>query len=59
MDTLSTQDSELRARAARFVDEILIPLEVKAELAGGPLPPEDQAMIRAAALEAGMQGGEV
>ncbi|MEI6362632.1 MAG: acyl-CoA dehydrogenase family protein [Actinomycetes bacterium] len=57
MDTLSNQDSELRDRAARFVDQVLIPLEVKAELAGGPLPLEDQALIQQASIEYGVQGG--
>jgi acyl-CoA dehydrogenase len=57
MEPLSILDTELRDRAARFVDEVLIPLEVKAELAGGPLPAEDQALIRAAAIEYGVQGG--
>ncbi len=50
-------ERELRQRAARFVDEVLIPLEVTAELAGGPLSPADQQQVRQAALEAGLQGG--
>ena len=50
-------DEELRERAAAFVDEVLIPLEVTAELNGGPLSPEDQALIRRASLEAGLHGG--
>jgi alkylation response protein AidB-like acyl-CoA dehydrogenase len=45
------------ARAARFVEEVLMPLEVRAELAGGPLPAADQDAIRRAALEAGLHGG--
>ena len=44
-------------RARRFVDELLIPLEEKAERAGGRLPDEDIARIRAAAVEAGLAGG--
>ena len=52
-----TGDEELRERAAAFVDEVLIPLEVKAEINGGPLSPEDQALIRRASLDAGLQGG--
>ena len=44
-------------RARRFVDEQLIPREVAAELAGGPLPAEDIAAIRAATLAAGLNGG--
>jgi acyl-CoA dehydrogenase len=54
---MTTQYEELRQRAADFVDHVLIPLEVKAELAGGPLPAEDQQLIRTKALEAGLQGG--
>ena len=44
-------------RARRFVDDLLIPLEEKAERAGGRLPEEDVARIRAAAVEAGLAGG--
>jgi acyl-CoA dehydrogenase len=44
-------------RARRFVDEQLIPRETAAELAGGRLPAADVAAVRAAALEAGLNGG--
>ena len=44
-------------RARRFVDDVLIPLEEKAERAGGRLPSDDVARIRSAALEAGLAGG--
>ncbi len=44
-------------RAARFVDEVLIPLEVEAERAGGPLSAQRQALIREQALAYGVQGG--
>lgn len=50
-------DDELQQRAARFVDEVLIPLEVGAELAGGPLPAADQQRVRTLALAAGLHGG--
>jgi acyl-CoA dehydrogenase len=50
-------DDELRARAANFVDKVLIPLEVTAELAGGPLPMAEQQRVRQAALNAGLHGG--
>ena len=50
-------DDELRERAARFVDEVLIPLEVTAELAGGPLSADHQKLVREASLSAGLQGG--
>jgi alkylation response protein AidB-like acyl-CoA dehydrogenase len=44
-------------RARAFVDDVLIPLEEKAERARGRLPVQDVARIRAAALEAGLAGG--
>jgi acyl-CoA dehydrogenase len=44
-------------RARRFVDEELIPRERAAELAGGRLPADDVAAVRAAALAAGLAGG--
>jgi acyl-CoA dehydrogenase len=44
-------------RARRFVDEELIPRERAAELAGGRLPANDVAAVRAAALAAGLAGG--
>ncbi len=44
-------------RARTFVEDVLMPLEEKAELAGGRLPEEDVARIKAAALEAGLAGG--
>jgi alkylation response protein AidB-like acyl-CoA dehydrogenase len=53
----SRQDDELRHRAARFVDDVLIPLEVTAELAGGPLPAADQERVRTLAVAAGLHGG--
>jgi acyl-CoA dehydrogenase len=44
-------------RARRFVDEVLIPLEEKAERAGGRLPEADVERIRATSMEAGLAGG--
>jgi alkylation response protein AidB-like acyl-CoA dehydrogenase len=44
-------------RARAFVDDVLIPLEEKAERAGGRLPVGDVSRIKAAALEAGLAGG--
>jgi alkylation response protein AidB-like acyl-CoA dehydrogenase len=44
-------------RARAFVDTVLIPLEEKAERAGGRLPAEDVERIRAEALAAGLGGG--
>ena len=44
-------------RARRFVDDVLIPREEKAERAHGRLPDADIEHIRSAALEAGLNGG--
>jgi len=44
-------------RARRFVDEELIPRERAAEQAGGRLPAEEVAAVRAAGLAAGLAGG--
>ncbi len=60
MTTTLVPDTEARAvaeRARRFVDEELIPREEAAEAAGGRLPAEEIAAIRAAALEARLTGG--
>lgn len=54
---LSPPARELQKRARRYVDDVLIPLEQKAELAGGPLPDDDVRHIREAALEQGLAGG--
>jgi len=53
---LSATDAVVE-RARRFVDEELILREVEAELAGGRLPAEEIAAIRAAGLAAGLTGG--
>jgi len=44
-------------RARAYVDAVLIPLEEKAERAGGRLPAEDVARIKSEALAAGLAGG--
>jgi alkylation response protein AidB-like acyl-CoA dehydrogenase len=44
-------------RARAFVDDVLIPLEEKAERAGGRLPAEDIARIKSEGLAAGLAGG--
>jgi acyl-CoA dehydrogenase len=54
---LAPATADLVSRARRFVEEVLIPLEEKAERAHGRLPAEDIARIRAAALAAGLAGG--
>src|SRR5919204_3328389 len=57
MERLTSAQSELRARAARFVDEVLVPLELEAERNGGRLPAETVADIRRRAGEARLVGG--
>jgi alkylation response protein AidB-like acyl-CoA dehydrogenase len=52
-----TDPNAIAERARRFVDEQLIPRERAAERAGGRLPADEVAAIRAAALEAGLAGG--
>ena len=44
-------------RAREFVEQVLIPLEERAERAGGRLPDEDVARIRSEAIAAGLAGG--
>ena len=54
---LTPAQRELRERAAGYVDEVLIPLEVAAELAGGRLPEADRARVREEARTRGLDGG--
>ncbi len=54
---LTPAQKELRARAATFVDEELIPLEVEAELAHGRLEPARIERVRARARELRLVGG--
>jgi len=54
---LSEAERDVQQRARTFVDEVLIPLEVTAELAGGPLPDGDVAAVRQRARELGLVGG--
>jgi alkylation response protein AidB-like acyl-CoA dehydrogenase len=48
---------DLQERARRFTEEVLIPLEVEAEMADGKLPEEAVARVKAEALAAGLTGG--
>jgi acyl-CoA dehydrogenase len=48
---------ELRERARRFTDEVLIPLEQEAEAADGKLPAEKIELVKREALAAGLGGG--
>ncbi len=54
---LTPEQRELRDRAARYVDSVLIPLEERAERAGGPLPADAVAHVKQAAREARLVGG--
>jgi acyl-CoA dehydrogenase len=54
---LTTAQDELRDRAARFVDEVLIPLEVDAERAGGRLPDAAVERVRTMGRELGLVAG--
>jgi acyl-CoA dehydrogenase len=55
--TAVAPELEVVARARAFVEDVLFPLEEKAERAGGRLGPEDVARIRATAVGAGLAGG--
>ena len=57
MEALTPAQIDLRKRAARFVDETLIPLELEAERNGGPLPPEKAKSVSSRARELGLVGG--
>jgi acyl-CoA dehydrogenase len=49
--------TDLVTRARTYVESVLMPLEEKAERAGGRLPAEDVARIKSEALAAGLAGG--
>jgi acyl-CoA dehydrogenase len=54
---LTPEQQELRERARRFVDELLIPNEELAERAGGRIPDELKQRIKRESMEAGLSGG--
>jgi alkylation response protein AidB-like acyl-CoA dehydrogenase len=54
---LTPEQEELRERARRFVDEVLIPNEVLAETSGGKVPQELIDRIKRESVEAGLSGG--
>jgi acyl-CoA dehydrogenase len=54
---LTTDQLDLRERARRFVDEVLIPNEEQAELSGGRIPGDVRERIRQEAIEARLSGG--
>src|ERR1043165_154644 len=57
MEALTPAQIDLRERAARFVDETLIPLELEAARHGGPLRPERAKSVSSRARELGLVGG--
>jgi acyl-CoA dehydrogenase len=54
---LTPAQRELRDRTAHYVDSVLIPLEERAERAGGRLPADAVAHVKRAAREARLVGG--
>jgi acyl-CoA dehydrogenase len=58
-DLLTDDQRELRDRAKRFVEDVLIPLEVPAELAHGRLPAETVDEVKRAAIAARLHGGRI
>jgi len=57
--TLGATQRELQAAARGFVREVLQPLEVDFERAGGRLPADAKARIRQASVAAGLVGGSL
>jgi alkylation response protein AidB-like acyl-CoA dehydrogenase len=55
--TLDAAQLDLQARARAFVRDVLQPLEVEFEQAGGHIPAEAHARIRATSVAAGLVGG--
>ena len=58
-EPLTDDQRELRDRAKRFVDEVLVPLEVPTELAHGRLPAETVDEIKREAIAARLHGGRI
>jgi len=56
---LTTEQQDLRDRARRFVEDVLMPLEDEAEERGGALPENTIDEIRQAAIAARLHGGRV
>jgi acyl-CoA dehydrogenase len=57
LDELTSGQRDLRERARRFVDEVLIPNEELAERSGGKIPDELKQRIKRESIEAGLSGG--
>jgi acyl-CoA dehydrogenase len=58
-DSLTDDQRALRDRARRFVEDVLMPLEIPAELALGRLPIETIDEIKREAIAARMHGGRI
>ena len=54
---LTADQEDLRERARRFVDEVLIPNEELAERSGGRIPDELKQRIKRESIDAGLSGG--
>jgi len=54
---LTPEALDLQARARRFAEDVLIPLEEEAEALGGKLPADTITAVRKAAIDAGLDGG--
>ena len=54
---LTAEQEDLRERARRFVDEVLIPNEELAERSGGRIPDELKRRIKRESIDAGLSGG--
>jgi len=57
--TLTEQQQELRDRVRRLVDDVLTPLELDAEQAGGRLTPEAHATVKQAVLAARLNAANI
>ena len=54
---LTTEQRDLQARARRFAEDVLMPLEREAERLDGRLPEATIADVKGAAIDAGLNGG--
>jgi acyl-CoA dehydrogenase len=54
---LTAEQQDLRERARRFVDDVLIPNEELAETSGGKIPDELRQRIKRESVDAGLSGG--
>ncbi len=57
LSQLTSAQEALAQRATEFAEQVVQPIELESELAGGPISAASQQRIRSAALEAGLQGG--